>query len=134
MKKAIPVLLFALVISQAIRAQSTTDAPAASPDSTIHKKTWFDNFQIRWIPEIFGDRVFPFHNKAFSNLPGGMDQYMYPTKAGWGTFAAFNVNGAGINNYCYRILGIYYKERVGLEFNAYGYGAAVDPQPFKNYM
>lgn len=63
-----------------------------------------------------------------------MNQYMYPTKAGWGTFAPFNINEPGINNYCYRILGIYYKERIGLEFNAYGYGAAVDPKPFKNYM
>lgn len=134
MKKAIPILVFALVITLGISAQVTTDPVTAVPDSTVHKKTWFNNFQIRWIPEIYGERVFPFHNRAFSKLPYGMNQYMYPTKAGWGTFGDFNINAPGINNYSYRILGIYYKERVGVEFNAYGYGAAVDPQPFKDYM
>jgi hypothetical protein len=120
--KPVIIILFALVTTESIYAQSDS--------STVAKSHWYNAFQLRLIPEVFFDRVFPFRNPTLSTIPYGMDHYMYPTKAGF----ASDFGSTYIHNYCFRIFGLYYKERIGLEFNVYKYGAQIDQQPFKDFL
>jgi hypothetical protein len=118
-------ILLVLLTAQVLKAQSSGEDTLR----TGRKTHWYNNFQLR-IPEFYIERVFPIRNKDFSSLPYGMNHYMYPTMAEIGSFGQLNK----LNNYSFRILGLYYKERIGLEFCASGYGARIAEQPFKDYL
>ncbi len=121
---------FLLLSGRALMAQSGTGPglPQAASDSpTLQKAAWYDNFRFRF-PEFIYDRVFPFRIPSFSTLPYGMNQYMYPTKPEAGFFAPFT------NNFSFRWLGLFYKDRIGLEVYSGGYGASVDMRGFNNYL
>jgi hypothetical protein len=118
-------ILLVLLTAQVIKAQSAGE----DTSRTGIKTHWYNKFQVR-LPDIYIERVFPTRNKDFSSLPYGMNQYMYPTKADIGSFGQFGK----MNNYSFRILGLYYKERIGLELCASGYGARIEEQPFKDYL
>jgi hypothetical protein len=100
---------------------------AQSDSAVVKKNKWSDNFRFRF-PEFICDGVFPFRIHSFSTLPYPMNLYMYPTKAEPGFFAPFS------NNFSFRWIGFFYKDRIGLEVYTGGYGAYVDTRGFNNYL
>lgn len=124
MKHVFAILLVLLTV-QAINAQSTGENSA----QTGIKTHWYNKFQFR-IPEFYIERVFPTRNKDLLSSPYGIGEYMYPTKTEIGSFGQFN----RLSNFSFRMVALYYKERIGLEFCASGYGACIAEQPFKDYL
>src|SRR5581483_7463632 len=117
--RTIFIIAFALLSNRMLHAQA---------DSSAHKKThWYQAVRLNF-PEFILDYVRPFRNASFSTLLYGMDQYMYPTKKG-------AVGTMGVTtNYRFRLIGLFYKDRFGLELYRGGFGVEVPVDPFKNYL
>jgi hypothetical protein len=99
----------------------------AAPDSTVHKTYWYHAIRLRF-PEFILDYVHPYRERSFAGLPNGLDKFMYPTHNEGGYFAPFG------DNYRFRWIGLFYKDRIGLEMYTGGYGANVDINPYEEYL
>jgi hypothetical protein len=124
--KPVLILLIALISVQELDAQTGANDQSGLQDSLTSKK-WYHVIRFR-LPEFIFDYVLPFRERSFAALPNGMDKYMYPTKKEVGFFAPFT------NNYSFRLIGLFYKDRIGLEFYTGGFGAKVDGQPFERFL
>ena len=96
-------------------------------DTPVQKTHWYHNIRLR-IPEFILDYVHPYRESSFAGLPNGLDKFMYPFHDGAGFFAPFS------SNYRFRLIGLFYKDRIGLEMYTGGYGADVDIKPFEDYL
>lgn len=87
---------------------------------------WYEALRFR-APELIVDRYFPFKNRAFAGLPNPMDLYMYPVTGEYG-------NNGFTNYHSFRLIGLFYKDRIGVELYTGGFGARVKEQAFNDYL
>jgi hypothetical protein len=95
----------------------------AVPDTTVQKTHWYHAIRLRF-PEFIFDRVFVIKDHSLVNFPDAMGLYMYPVKGG------FQYIVPATNNWNFRLIGLFYKDRIGLELYTGGYGGKTDYQPF----
>jgi hypothetical protein len=86
-------------------------------DST--KKSFIKNFNISTVWFEVG-HFFPIHEKHLLDLPYGMDKYLYNTK--------------GETSYGFLSLGLYYKEKYGIEVLYRHVGFNVEGDDYRNYI
>ena len=120
-------LLFCfLFIGYAAFAQTKT------ADSTHHKrfeklKPFLTKFSIG-LPDIHFEYCVPFKKTGNENLPYGMDKYFGVPKSETGFDFPFG------NNFNFRIIAIYYKDKLGVEFYYGGFGGIVPMNDFAQYL
>ena len=96
-------------------------------DTTGQKTHWYHAIRLRF-PEFILDYVHPFRERSFAGLPNGLDKFFYPVHDGAGFFAPFT------SNYSFRLIGLFYKDRIGLEMYAGGYGAKASINSYEEYL
>ena len=124
MKKTL-LLLFLIIVLQPCDAQSPVDSPRVE-----HRSGWqvfLDNFRLRF-PTIEVNYAIPVKNKSLLGLPYGMDKFMYHTKPAIASWSLSN------ESYSFRLLALYYKDRVGVEWYTDAFGGSLNLDDYNAWL
>lgn len=120
LKALVPVYIMFVLLLNVHRVNGQVEAVL---DTSVQKTYWYHNWRLR-LPEFIFDRVFVIKDRSLLTFPDAMGQYMYPVNGG------FQYMVPSTNNWSLRLIGLFYKDRIGLELYTGGYGGKIDDQAF----
>lgn len=101
--------------------------PAHAQDVAAPARSFWDEFSIS-LPAFRLDMNVPLRSSKIAGLPYGMNHLFYNTSASANTFAPYDIS------YNFKIAGLYYRDRIGVEYAYVSYGSRIDNAGFDNYL